>query len=111
MADTLSVPTFPIGDRVSTHEKSFAAGAGATNLTTQSGKPNHAAQCVDFYNDALVTQNVVCTSFSGTVLTVPLGPGMPYTPKCAVASVDVTTGAGISWTAYWWKIPGSKDNA
>jgi hypothetical protein len=110
VADTLNVPSIPIGGLVANRSESFAAGAGATDLTARSGKPNHAAQMVDFYNDGLTTQNVVCVTWSGSTLTVPLGPGMPYTPKEAVASVDAATGASISWTAYWWKVPGSKDN-
>jgi hypothetical protein len=110
MSDRLNVASIPIGELVANRSESFAAGAGATDLTARPGKPNHAAQCVDFYNDADATQNIVCVTWSGATLTVPLGPRAGYTPKEAVASVSASTGANISWTAYWWKVPGSKDN-
>lgn len=81
---------------------SVAAGFSSTDLTTQTGKPNHAAQIVDVHNAGTTTQNAVVITEKGTTLTKPLSPGQQYSFPVPIATLSVS-GANVSAVAYWWK--------
>jgi hypothetical protein len=86
------------------------AATTAVDLTTRSGKPDHSAQVVDFYNGGAAEQNAVFTTIDAVTLTVPIAAGARYTPPIPVSSVGNTGGANVTAIAFWWKALGGAIN-
>ncbi len=90
--------------------KSFAAGFGATNLTTVTGQfPNYGPQYSEAHNaNAAANQNAVLTLQDGTTLTVVLAPGETRPVPVPLSALQVS-GADISLVCYWWAFPSKND--
>jgi hypothetical protein len=89
-------------DRSADYSKSIAAGfANNTNLAAQTGKPDHAAQLVDFFNAGATVENAVYTDHRGTQHTKPVPAGGHYPVEVPVATLQ-TSGANVSCEVYWW---------
>lgn len=86
-----------------THSFTVAAAFVTTDLLAVSKRPQHAPQRVEFKNGAATQQNAVYTlqGDSGTT-TTPVEPGQTYPVDAPVASLDGTSGDGISAVCYWF---------
>lgn len=90
-------------NRSSDKAKSFAAGFGATNLTTLTGGfPNHGPQYSEAHNaNAASTQNAVVTLEDSTTFTLVLAPGETRPIPVPITALQVS-GADVSLACYWW---------
>lgn len=92
------------------YQESFAADFAATNLTTRSGKPNHAAQIVDFTNAGASAQSAIGTAVDGSTFTKVLAPGATYSCLVPLTALSASSGVDVSAIAYWWPTLGSTIN-
>jgi hypothetical protein len=83
------------------YQKTFAANFSASDLTAQSGKPNHLAQLVDFTNEGSTAEDAVWTAADGSTSTKRIPPGATY-PAFAVSALSASSGTNVSAIAYWW---------
>lgn len=81
---------------------SFAANYATTVLTTIVGRPNHAAQIVEFFNAGTATENAVFLDVNGTQHSEPVAAVTRYSPPMAVSSIHTDSGINVSAKAYWW---------
>lgn len=104
----MSVATSPLLvslDTVPEYQKTFAANFSASDLTAQSGKPNHLAQLVDFTNEGATAEDAVWTAADGSTSTKRIAPGATY-PAFGVSALSASSGANVSAIAYWWPARG-----
>lgn len=99
MANSLPKMTNRSADKA----KSFAAGFGATNLTTVTGQfPNHGPQYSEAHNaNSAANQSLLGTLEDGTTFTIVLAPGETRPVPVTLAALQVS-GADISVACYWW---------
>lgn len=87
-----------------------SANAGA-NLTAIAGRPNHAAQLVQFVNkDAAASHTVVFTPEKSTQRTLVIPPNMILEYRMPVALIDSSSEANIQVIAYYWAKAGVQFN-
>lgn len=87
---------------VAPYSKALAANFATTDLTTQSGKPDHAAQLVEFFNAGTATENAVYTTIDGESHTTPIAAGSRWAPAAPVSSVNTSSDADVSAEVFWW---------
>jgi hypothetical protein len=92
--------------RPARYSKAFAANFLATDLTAQTGKPNHAAQVVQFHNAGASAENAVYVTVDGETLTESIAAGGKFIPPIPVASLSASSDADVSAKAYWWPVIG-----
>jgi hypothetical protein len=112
MANDLNVTSIPIFDRPADYAESFAAGTGAVDLTARpDDMPQQAAQWVDAFNEGATSQEAVVTTIRGKTLTALIPAGHSYRFLTPCTALEAGSGADVSFTVYWWKVPGTKNSA
>lgn len=79
-----------------------------TNLTTQTGKPNHAAQLVRLNNATTGALSAVLTPEHGGNITVVVNAGQQYEVPAKISAIVASGSGALSAVAYWW--PGASLN-
>ena len=96
---------------VASYSKALGANFSATDLTAVSGKPDHAAQLVEFFNAGTATENAVYTTIDGEAHTTPIAAGARWAPALPVSSVSASSDADVSAEVFWWPALGCAFNS